>query len=485
MAQTVDWNQVGAEAAIAAIVISVAASLNGARSAVIQVDNRTDTPFHLISTANPHGGFAEPPDDVPPHTASVFSVQNVGGSVETGVDGSCSYQAGDVQIDVYWDVPAFGGNSASQDYNGPSAARFQLSDAFAGVGNTGAHMRYQVFNRALADFRSAPYRGNPVLIQGSFNADQGHGNFELVVPFAAGGIGAYYRLNNVPGLPWQQSATFGQGIGPVDGLTMIQSSFGEPGNLEVIANAVGTAQFFFRDSGPSFTWNGPWALVADGQPITGISGAPVLVQSRSGHVGNFELMCALQGGGLAHYWRDNNAPDLPWHGPSTVLSPDIVFDAVTMIQSSYGDGQNLEVIGQSGQQLYFFWRSNSADNFQWHGPYPLTFDGPPVIMGGGNLALIESTFGSQRSNFELLGVVATLFGGQGPLYHAFRNDDVPDKPWAVTTTFGESTPEAAVSMIQSNFGDPGNLEAVIRLESGGLAFAWRVADQAWNGPVVL
>ena len=140
MAQTVDWNEVGAEAAIAAIVISLAASLNGKFSAVIQVDNRTDTPLRLISTANPHGGFAEPPDDIPPHTASVFSVQNTGGSIETGVDGSCSYQAGDVQIDVYWDVPAFGSNSASQDYNGPSAARFQMSDAFAGVGNTGAHM---------------------------------------------------------------------------------------------------------------------------------------------------------------------------------------------------------------------------------------------------------------------------------------------------------------------------------------------------------
>jgi hypothetical protein len=45
--------------------------------------------------------------------------------------------------------------------------------------------------------------------------------------------------------------------------------------------------------------------------------------------------------------------------------------------------------------------------------------------------------------------------------------------------------EAAVSMIQSDFGDPGNLEVVIRFDDGKLGFAWRVGDQAWNGPVVM
>ena len=41
---------------------------------------------------------------------------------------------------------------------------------------------------------------------------------------------------------------------------MIESNYGSPGNLEVIANAGGQLQFFRRDSGPAFTWNGPYLL---------------------------------------------------------------------------------------------------------------------------------------------------------------------------------------------------------------------------------
>ncbi|MFD0529673.1 hypothetical protein ACFQ1I_27105 [Kitasatospora arboriphila] len=42
---------------------------------------------------------------------------------------------------------------------------------------------------------------------------------------------------------------------------MIQSNFGSPGNLELIARVRDTLQFFWRDSGPAFHWNGPWRLL--------------------------------------------------------------------------------------------------------------------------------------------------------------------------------------------------------------------------------
>jgi hypothetical protein len=41
---------------------------------------------------------------------------------------------------------------------------------------------------------------------------------------------------------------------------MIQSNYGSPGNLEVVCNAGGQLQFFWRDSGPAFIWNGPYLL---------------------------------------------------------------------------------------------------------------------------------------------------------------------------------------------------------------------------------
>src|SRR5258705_137242 len=105
MAQNVDWNQVGAEAAIAAIAITLPAALNGSRSVVLQVDNRTNAPLKLISNHHVHGGFSEWPDDIPANTTSLFSSQNIGGSVFTGTEGSCSYHGDGVQLDVYWDNP--------------------------------------------------------------------------------------------------------------------------------------------------------------------------------------------------------------------------------------------------------------------------------------------------------------------------------------------------------------------------------------------
>jgi hypothetical protein len=101
--------------------------------------------------------------------------------------------------------------------------------------------------------------GNPVLIQSRFGK---MGNFELVVPAAEGGLFHFWRNNDAGGLPWSQPTPFGQGLGPVDAVTMIQSNFGSPGNLEVICR-VGTAlRGFWRDSGPAFNWNGPYPVVS-------------------------------------------------------------------------------------------------------------------------------------------------------------------------------------------------------------------------------
>lgn len=101
--------------------------------------------------------------------------------------------------------------------------------------------------------------GNPALIQGRFGAK---GNFELLTPEAAGGVFHAWRNNDNAFMPWSGAIPFGQGLGPVSGVTMIQSNYGSPGNLEVVCNAAGQLQFFWRDSGPAFQWNGPFPLRA-------------------------------------------------------------------------------------------------------------------------------------------------------------------------------------------------------------------------------
>jgi hypothetical protein len=53
---------------------------------------------------------------------------------------------------------------------------------------------------------------------------------------------------------------FGMNMGSVDGVSLIQSNFGEPGHLELVAQINGEIAFFWRDSGPDFRWNGPQYL---------------------------------------------------------------------------------------------------------------------------------------------------------------------------------------------------------------------------------
>jgi hypothetical protein len=219
----------------------------------------------------------------------------------------------------------------------------------------------------------------PAMIQSRFGTQ---GNFELVTTYhpagsPSGALAHYWRKNDdPPTYPWSLPTVFGTNVGPPALLspTMIESNFGSPGNLEVIC--LGAAQvpakeflYFWRDSGPTFTWNGPYSL-----PITppeGVTGNPVLIQSRFGVQGNFELVSPVFDGGLAHFWRNNDDPSHPWSEPTLFGGELRLVGWVTLIQSNFGDPGNLEVICASGPgQLNYFWR-DSGPTFTWNGPYPL------------------------------------------------------------------------------------------------------------------
>ena len=97
----------------------------------------------------------------------------------------------------------------------------------------------------------------PTLIQSRFGSQ---GNFEMVVPPAAGGLAHFWSNNNNPFMPWSGAVCFGRSVGIVDAVSMIESNYGTPGNLELIARVGDTLQLFWRDSGPAFSWNGPYLL---------------------------------------------------------------------------------------------------------------------------------------------------------------------------------------------------------------------------------
>jgi hypothetical protein len=251
---------------------------------------------------------------------------------------------------------------------------------------------------------------------------------------------------------------------------LIQSNFGNPGNLEVVVSVGGKLYHLWRDSGPSFTWSDPFLVTS------GVSGIPGLIQSRFGTQGNFEVVVPASGGGLVHYWRDNDDPSFPWSGPTPFGGSVGAVDSISPIQSNFGNPGNLEVVASAGGQIYHFWR-DSGPSFTWNGPFLLS-----GIVG--SPSLIQSRFGSQ-GNFEL--VVSNLSGG---LTHYFRNNDDPNLPWSGPTLFGGLTQFGLASLIESNFGSPGNLEVLAGtfdpIAGAELVHFWRDSGPSftWNGPFI-
>src|SRR6201993_4055322 len=176
--------------------------------------------------------------------------------------------------------------------------------------------------------------GLPTLIQSCCG---NKGNFELLTPMASGGLAHYWRNNDDPSVPWFGPIRFGQEAGCFEAVGMIQSNFGDPGNLEVVGRIADRLVFFLRYSGPPLRWNGSIPIVADGGPIAGVTGNPVLIQSRCGNKGNFELVTPVASGGLAHYWRNNDDPAIPWHGP-TIFGKELgTVRSVSVIERKFGN----------------------------------------------------------------------------------------------------------------------------------------------------
>ena len=295
-----------------------------------------------------------------------------------------------------------------------------------------------------------PSRSSSFFIQSNSGTN---GNFEVVTPRVGGGIAHLWRNNDTPAFPWSGPAIAFGSTGDITSVSLIQSSFG---NLEVVVREGDRLFHNFRAG------IGAWSSMSGLPGAVAISGAPAFIQSTYGKAGDFEVVAPLAGGGLAHWWRANDRPGMPWAGPLTFGSGAV--DAVALLQSSFG---NLEVVARVGSQLVHYFRDAAG----WHGPFPLTFrlanaaaGTPSWIQGGSGTA----------GNFEL---VSPLAGGG--LAHWWRANDQPGFPWSEPVTFGGGKPEA-VGLVQSSFG---NLEVVARTGSL-LQHCFRDA-QGWHAPVTI
>jgi hypothetical protein len=319
--------------------------------------------------------------------------------------------------------------------------------------------------------------GVPTLIQSRFG---NKGNFELVTPMASGGLAHYWRNNDNPLAPWFGPIRFGQEAGRFEAVGMIQSNFGDPGNLEVVGRIADRLVFFWRGSGPAARWSAPIPIIADGVPIAGVTGNPVLIQSRRGDKGNFELVTPMASGGLAHYWRNNDDPAIPWHGP-TIFGQELgIVGSISLIEKIFGNPGNLELVAGVGTNIEFLWR-DSGPEFARKGPIPIAAKGISPV-------LVQSRFGAM-GKFEIL-TIEPSSTPDGGIVHYWRNDDDSSPPWSEPTVFGRDParqrPIESLTFIQSNFANPGNLEVIVRI-GDQFVFFWRDSGPAfnWNGPIAV
>ena len=57
-------------------------------------------------------------------------------------------------------------------------------------------------------------------------------------------------------------------------------------------------------------------------------------------MGNYELVVPLQSGGIAHYYRDNDDPNLPWYQTAVFATEFGSVQGVSLIQSNYSTAGN-------------------------------------------------------------------------------------------------------------------------------------------------
>ena len=197
----------------------------------------------------------------------------------------------------------------------------------------------------------------------------------------------------------------------------------------------------------------------------------LLVQGSVGQRGNFEVVMPRVGGGFWHFWRNNDLPDHPWHGPDLAIGSEGDVSAVAVIEDNLRPGE-LASLRREGNHL----RCAPRGHVNFKGVIRPRWGASDELPGGaaaGAPGFVQS-FGI-HGNFEVAAPLAT-----GGLAHWWRNNGIPARPWHGPTGFGHGTFSSA-ALIQN---DNGHLE-VIAVQGSHLVHFWRDPGQTWHGPTAI
>jgi Domain of unknown function (DUF1929)/Glyoxal oxidase N-terminus len=209
--------------------------------------------------------------------------------------------------------------------------------------------------------------GWPALLQTTYGT---FGDFALVVPQKNGGLMLAWRRNDINGGTWQAAGSFGTGT--YQGVGAAQSSFltNGKGNLEVVAvTAAGTMEVWY--------WNGTWNKAAT--VGSGLTGAPVVIQSKVGTPGRLEVLVPLASGGL-QWWTRESSGTFAWTLRATFGTAE-KFWAAGLTIGPYGPStdNNLEAAGYGPAGLSIFYRGS---DYAWvAGGSPYRTSASPQTLG--------------------------------------------------------------------------------------------------------
>jgi len=340
----------------------------------------------------------------------------------------------------------------------------------------------QTIQGASADQRTA--RRN--FLQSTFGT-KGR-NFELYVP--QGQVITHYWRDNDNMTGWHRAGDMivypcapDTKCAKPRSITVIQSNFLDHsghGNFEAIVrvaqqNEPDHLDFWHPDT---WQWHGPFPVIADGQPVTDVTGDPVLIQSNWGTKGYFELFVP-QGTRITHYYRDNDVSGFPWHiGPYSFAyscgpNPCYIPRGLSLIQSSYlGDHAhgNFEVVVRvealTGEPDHLDTWYFDSGTLRWYGPSPLIADGQLASNITGDPVLIQSQWYSGH-NFQVYVPQVHV------VRHYYRDNDDTLFRWHTASDRAiyscPRTPCAMprnVTFIQGSFpgdGVHGNLEVIVQV----------------------
>jgi hypothetical protein len=152
---------------------------------------------------------------------------------------------------------------------------------------------------------------------------------------------------------------------------------------------------------------------------------------------NFEVVVPHGASGLAHYWRDNDHPAIPWREPTLFGAGDI--EGVAAIESTFGPG-NFEVVAVRDGGLDFYWREGSPTGLQWRGPVAIPLPQGMRVRGGPSLMQIPIGPNQHRD------FVLEVPGAQGHIVHLKRDNTTG--AWSAPALLGRARKAYGVSILQ-------------------------------------